>query len=1358
MLRTVFIEICPRGHVVCLRESRKTILLRFLVPCVRNRRYDTPRSYIFPYFQKTQTKKKISRVVSFNWNVVAHLEKKYSSASIDETHKSSCHKNGQAGVHETLRDGENDLYVHCQGSICSTTCLKKKSLIAFYLRQVLPSDLWKVAERVFTALREDIRISILSFILFSFALMAKRFRCLSPIWIRIILGSCFVLNGIPAFEDAVDSLRVFDVNIDVLMTCAAVASLLVGSAFEGTLLVLLYTFSHIAENKVMELARKKLDAIRDCTPEKALLVGSNEELFEKPMDILISEIKPGDWILVKAGEIAPCDGIVRKGSAFITQEQLNGETTPYAAIEGSDIMSGSRTIDGSLIIQVSKLAEKSTLQRILHLVTEAQQNRPSVQRFIDRFGGVYSRIVLTLSFCIIALLPPLSLLLKRSIVPFWGSGGSLTRGLAFLVTSSPCALMIGAPIAYLSCLSAAAARGVVIKGGAETIERASRCNHFAFDKTGTLTMGSVRLVRIESYSPHCIQPELVWNISDLDENAGKAIPSCDSNTSCGHINFEEVLSLAASLETGTVHPFAKAIQSAAEIAKIPIERPLRYQSFSGFGLHGTFHTSSSETKSVWFGRLSFIKNHSSIERFHLEWLETRSAEAGNRGESIAVFADSFGRVALFCFMDKIRPDAMEALMALHEQRANLTVVTGDTEAAARAVIDCLRVTDWTNIYSSLTPQAKLDLIREWSTEGLIMVGDGINDAPALAAATTGVAMGLTSATAVQAADIVLVQPSLKDVVWLWNKSKHTNRIIIQSVFFGIFCMLIASISSLFGTLPLWLATSGNRFFGRLLCIKYNSSSTVSIKNLCSTCFKAFASSPSWDLSYGLRTLDAFGVSLKEQTECLNNKEMIRRIPTRWKVTFSAALIHGIHLAVIYIAPSVLLSPEKKHLHISLSEATVPLNTYKLCNIIFLPFVGLFIDKAGLRHCLLLGLFSGFVGGALYVLVPSIWFYTVLSVFFAISFMLAGTNVVIVLTCNWFSKSRGLAVGTVLAGYSCAASLVPILLGRLVHLWNYRVAYLCLLLIYSFLILPLAYFELHENPKRIESTQENRNDEELSVIVSNETENRNNEEGFVNEEDCLKKSSEASEVEDIEGTEQENDSQTRHTTSVLMYLQETVFQTLFSWRFIALALLYFSLQFALGFIYEHFVIFLEEDNDIRYERATVYFAVLNICSFVSKVCSGYIADRTCRYRSLITASGAMFITTLLLFRLSKSSKGPHILFIHPAASHAQFIVFCVLFGLSLGAIFNSVYAIVPQVLGFDHLAFAQSTLGALNFLGSALGSACSGLIHDITHSYLLALFLVCFSCLFMFIDAIFVYSLHLHGKTWDAVATEEQEED
>ncbi|KAK4526057.1 hypothetical protein GAYE_SCF19G3968 [Galdieria yellowstonensis] len=706
-----------------------------------------------------------------------------------------------------------DNVFHCDGTLCGGSGNKKDSFVKYLLHVSFPKHVANRLEVVLDSMESDIRVPIFAALLFIVALVGRYFG-LRKYVTTVLLGICFVVGGLPALDDTICSLKARDVNIDVLMTAAAVASVVQGSLVEGTLLVLLYSLSHIAEKKVQQFATKRLDSLRDNIPQTALCVGTSEKLYDSPCEVSLSQVKPGDWILVRAGEIAPCDGIVRKGSAFVTREHFNGESVPYSVGEGTEVLSGSRTLDGSLVLEVSRMSSESTLQKILFLVAEAQRNRPPIQVWVDRFGSLYSKLILLISFCIISFLSPLSVGLwgKKYSIAFWGSGGSLSRGLGFLVTTSPCALVIGAPVAYLSCLSVAASRGVFIKGGAKSIENISGCNHFAFDKTGTLTRGSVHLVRIMTYSPQCSQPEIVWNISQdnmIDQNRERQY-SCMSNASCcQHVGWEEALSFAASLERGSVHPFAKAVQIAAENAKLELDIPMEYHAVSGLGLSGTFQDGQRQKK-VWFGRLTYVMEYLSLEQSFVSWLESKLDEVASRGESVAILADSNGKIAIFCFVDQIRPETVKALSLLQREQARITILTGDTLAATSAIMDKLPKTLKNNIeiLHSLTPKSKLDWISQYSKEkksGLVMVGDGMNDAPALAAATTGVVLGLASATAVQAADIILVQPDLTRVVWLWKIAKCTKRIVIQNIVFALMCMVVASFASVLGTMPLWLA-------------------------------------------------------------------------------------------------------------------------------------------------------------------------------------------------------------------------------------------------------------------------------------------------------------------------------------------------------------------------------------------------------------------------------------------------------------------------------------------------------------------------------------------------------------------------
>ncbi|EME28993.1 Probable cadmium/zinc-transporting ATPase HMA1, chloroplastic [Galdieria sulphuraria] len=756
----------------------------------------------------------------FYWKttLVAHLQK-------DTCHHGPLHGFDFSSKSEEQRNPSQSLcldesLLHCEGTLCGSSGNRNESFVKFLIYQLFPKNIADKLETFRISLESDIRLPLFAACIFIVALVGRYVFRVNKSFETLLVGTCFAICGLPALDDTVISLKARDINIDVLMTAAALASFFLGSIFEGTLLVLLYTSSHIAERKVQQFATKRLDSLRDHIPQTALCVGTRDKLYDSPREVSVSQVKPGDWILVRAGEIAPCDGIVKKGSAFVTREHFNGETLPSSVGEGSEVLSGSRTLDGSLVLEVSRMSSESTLQRILLLIAEAKKNRPPIQVWIDRWGSLYSRVVLFISFCIIVFLAPLSRLFGRSVITFWGSGGSLSRGLGFLVTTSPCALVIGAPVAYLSCLSVAASRGVFIKGGAKAIENVSSCSHFAFDKTGTLTMGKVHLVRIMTYSSYCCQPEIVWNVSQIlheyNSNISTRQYSCFSNSVCQHVGLEEALMLAASLERGTVHPFARALQAAAENAKLSLDIPSDYQAISGLGLSGTFRSTNAyrnphdskerQERKVWFGRLTYIMEYLSLEHSCLTWLESKLKEAGSRGESVAVLADSFGKIAVFCFVDQLRPETAEALSSLQRDEARITIVTGDSLAATNAIIEWLPSIENIQIVHSLSPKSKLDWISEWSLKsGLAMVGDGMNDAPALAAATTGIVLGLASATAVQAADIILVQPDLTNIVWLWKKAKCTKRIVTQNIIFALFCMIVASSASVVGTMPLWLA-------------------------------------------------------------------------------------------------------------------------------------------------------------------------------------------------------------------------------------------------------------------------------------------------------------------------------------------------------------------------------------------------------------------------------------------------------------------------------------------------------------------------------------------------------------------------
>ncbi|KAA8496193.1 putative cadmium/zinc-transporting ATPase HMA1, chloroplastic [Porphyridium purpureum] len=636
------------------------------------------------------------------------------------------------------------------------------------------------ALRAVAALRQSLEISVAAFAALSIGFLLATAHVGAPVIWKVLLYASLAVTSIPALLESCASLLQRVINVDVLMTMAAMLSVVAGNAFEGALLMALYALSHSAEKRVTEKARGDLDALQELSASTAYrkTPGAPGDGYEL---VPIDQVCVGDLLLVRTGELAPCDGIVIEGAPYVSMEHITGEAEPRAVERGSEIPAGARTVDGTLTLKVLRTGAESTVSRMIKLVTTAQQNRPQLQGFLDRFGRTYAQLIVCCSLAIALLLPPLARFVLRAHIPYVGPAGSLSRALGFLVTASPCALVIGAPVAYLSTLSACARRGVLVKGGARTVEAIANVRRVVFDKTGTLTTGTPALLGIDCYDEHS-----------------------DATT-----NIPRMLSVAAALEDNTVHPIAVAVLNEAAQRGV---KPISVRGFgfvSGQGLYAKADLTHAESnEAVYFGRTTFLEEQGSLTEAQKRWMHERAELGESRGESIAVYHSSLGELALFRFQDAPRPDAAAALAAFKATGVRVGMLTGDRAASALRLAQ--RIGSIDDVWAEKKPEEKLELISSFNTSdgknSVLYVGDGINDAPALAASTVGASIGHenASATAIHAADVVIMRQRIQDVVWFQRKARAAQRIVVQNVTFALGMMMLASALGVAFSVPLWL--------------------------------------------------------------------------------------------------------------------------------------------------------------------------------------------------------------------------------------------------------------------------------------------------------------------------------------------------------------------------------------------------------------------------------------------------------------------------------------------------------------------------------------------------------------------------
>lgn len=586
------------------------------------------------------------------------------------------------------------------------------------------------------------RASILAAILLLAAFVTSFFpstEFISPIFLVFV----FFLAGTQNLIESVQDLLIFDVNIDVLMTLAAFGSIFIGGAMEGGLLLVLFSISESLEEAVSMKAKGALRHLRKLSPKKGLVIKADGSTVERA----VQDIPVGSKILVRSGEMVPLDGVVLEGASFVNLVHLTGESQGVSKEKGDSVPAGAFTIEGLLTLQVTATSYDSTLSKIIHLVTEAQEAKPNLQRWFDSASYAYSMTIILLCLFFALTLPTFL------GIPFLGPEGSIYRALAFLIAASPCALILAIPIAYLSAISSLAKKGILLKGGI-TLDALLQTKLIAFDKTGTLTTGDLTLVGIESLNHSTVDP----------------------------------LAYAYSLERGATHPIARAIVAEANRKNISPLTVQNFQTIPGQGLSALIGQ-----KSIFIGNPAPFKA-----------LKEKVDNYREKGEIVAVLNvddESF----LFRFTDQIRPN-LKPLMDTLKNVYNYTLylLTGDHEGNGRLVSSVVGID---HTFSNLTPEDKLSHVSALSNDhGLIMVGDGINDAPALARASVGIAMGkVGSGAALDASDIVLLQDNLDLLPSLIEKARLTKTIVNQNLTIAITAIIFASVLSVAGFIPLWLA-------------------------------------------------------------------------------------------------------------------------------------------------------------------------------------------------------------------------------------------------------------------------------------------------------------------------------------------------------------------------------------------------------------------------------------------------------------------------------------------------------------------------------------------------------------------------
>lgn len=545
------------------------------------------------------------------------------------------------------------------------------------------------------------------------------------------------------------------IGIELLMGVAAIAAAALGEWFEGATLVFLYSIAEALESYTEDKTRAAIRALMSLAPKVALVRRNGQEVT-----IPVEDLEVGDVFIVKPGQSVPTDGTVMEGRGYVDESPITGESAPVSKQPGDIVLAGSLNQDGVLIVRADKTAAENTLARMIAMVEEAQRRKGQHQQFVERFGRRYSPVVLLLGV-VIALAPPL----------LWGAPWEewIRRGTVFIVAAAPCALVIGVPLTFVASLGTAARRGVLVKGGIY-MEELARIRVIAMDKTGTLTRGRPR----------------VTDVLPMDTSTP-----------------EEVLALAAAVEAHSEHPLAAAIIEAAEGRGLSVRPATRIQALPGQGIQGQWNGYP-----ILVGRTElFDKSLSSALQRRIRALqaEGKTVVIVGRGTGSPNAPKGIRPMGLVALRDEPRPEAAEMLKELHRLGVRVAMLTGDHPDTAQAIARMLGIDE---VHAGLKPEDKVERVRALRNRyrHVAMVGDGVNDAPAMAEASVGIAMGAAGTdVAMETADVVLMADDLKKVPYALQLARYTQRVMWQNVIFAIAVVLALSAGALAGVLSLSLA-------------------------------------------------------------------------------------------------------------------------------------------------------------------------------------------------------------------------------------------------------------------------------------------------------------------------------------------------------------------------------------------------------------------------------------------------------------------------------------------------------------------------------------------------------------------------
>lgn len=589
--------------------------------------------------------------------------------------------------------------------------------------------------------------------------------------ILLFLASILV-GGLSLLKVGLRNLVRFEFDMKTLMTVAVIGGAIIGEWGEVAIVVILFAISEELERFSMDRARNSIRSLMNISPKEALVRRDGQELR-----VHVNDIQVGDIMIVKPGEKIAMDGVVTHGHSTVNQAAITGESIPVEKTIDDEVFAGTLNEEGLLEVTITKLVEDTTIAKIIHLVEEAQGERAPAQAFVDRFAKYYTPIIMVIA-ALVALVPPL---LFSASWETW-----VYQGLAVLVVGCPCALVISTPISIVSAIGNAAKKGVLIKGGIY-LEELGGLKAIAFDKTGTLTKGV----------------PTVTDYRVLEEQMAA----------------KELLSIIAALEHRSQHPLASAIMKKAETEAVPYSdvEVEDFVSLTGKGISGVIK-----------GVTYFIGSSKLFHDRLNKQLDGEIRSLQQQGKTVMLVGTDSAILAIIAVADEVRDSSKEVVQTLHELGLKESVMlTGDNEATAEAIARQVGVTD---VEAELMPEEKLHFIKKLKAKygKVAMIGDGVNDAPALAASSIGIAMGGAGTdTALETADVALMGDDLRKLPFTIKLSRKALTIIKANITFAIAIKFAALLLVIPGWLTLWIAIVSD--MGATILVALNSMRLMRVK-------------------------------------------------------------------------------------------------------------------------------------------------------------------------------------------------------------------------------------------------------------------------------------------------------------------------------------------------------------------------------------------------------------------------------------------------------------------------------------------------------------------------------------------------